>query len=156
MNHANPNRSAELARNVAVALRFKKSQGTPEMPQVEKEVLAPNYDRVRSGRRFFRRPDPRKQEWLCNGAEGCVRPTLARLGSACVEVRQLGSIQGANRVWGIFARDRVTEFLSGRRYRRGSGKRWFEIPIRALSTAQEGRIKLGRTQFGPSDSKASL
>jgi len=36
MNHANPNRSAELARNVAVALRFKKSQGTPEMLQVEK------------------------------------------------------------------------------------------------------------------------
>src|SRR5262249_3751612 len=33
----------------AVALRFKKSQGTPEMPQVEKEVLAPDYDRVRGG-----------------------------------------------------------------------------------------------------------
>lgn len=49
MNHANPNRSAELARNVAVALRFKKMQGTPEMPQVEREVLAPNYDRVRGG-----------------------------------------------------------------------------------------------------------
>lgn len=49
MNHANPNRSGELARNVAVALRFKKMQGTPEMPQVEKEVLAPNYDRVRGG-----------------------------------------------------------------------------------------------------------
>lgn len=49
MNHADPNRTAELARNVAVALRFKKSQGTPEMPQVEKEVLAPNYDRARGG-----------------------------------------------------------------------------------------------------------
>lgn len=49
MNHANPNRSAELARNVEIALRFKKMQGTPEMPQVEKEVLAPNYDRVRGG-----------------------------------------------------------------------------------------------------------
>jgi predicted ester cyclase len=49
MNHADPNRNAELARNVAVALRFKKSQGTPEMSQVEKEVLAPNYDRVRGG-----------------------------------------------------------------------------------------------------------
>ncbi len=49
MNHANPNRSGELARNVAVALRFKQNQGTPEMPQVEKEVLAPNYDRVRGG-----------------------------------------------------------------------------------------------------------
>ena len=49
MNHADKNRTGELARNVAVALRFKKSQGTPEMPQVEKEVLAPNYNRVRGG-----------------------------------------------------------------------------------------------------------
>ena len=49
MNHANPNRSAELARNVEIALRFKQKQGTPEMPQVEKEVLAANYDRVRGG-----------------------------------------------------------------------------------------------------------
>ncbi len=49
MNHADENRSPELARNVAVALRFKKSQGTPEMPQVEKEVLAPGYNRVRGG-----------------------------------------------------------------------------------------------------------
>lgn len=49
MNHANPNRSGELARNVEIALRFKQKQGTPEMPQVEKEVLAPNYDRVRGG-----------------------------------------------------------------------------------------------------------
>ena len=49
MNHANPNRSGSLARNVEIALRFKQKQGTPEMPQVEKEVLAPNYDRVRGG-----------------------------------------------------------------------------------------------------------
>ena len=49
MNHANPNRSSPLARNVEIALRFKQKQGTPEMPQVEKEVLAPNYDRVRGG-----------------------------------------------------------------------------------------------------------
>lgn len=49
MNHANPNRSGQLARSVAIALRFKQKQGTPEMPQVEKEVLAPNYDRVRGG-----------------------------------------------------------------------------------------------------------
>jgi predicted ester cyclase len=49
MNHADEKRNAELARNVAVALRFKKSQGTREMPQVEKEVLAPNYQRVRGG-----------------------------------------------------------------------------------------------------------
>lgn len=49
MNHANPNRTGELARNVDIALRFKQKQGTPEMPQVEKEVLAPNYDRVRGG-----------------------------------------------------------------------------------------------------------
>ena len=49
MNHADSHRTGELARNVAVALRFKKSQGTAEMPQVEKEVLAPKYDRVRGG-----------------------------------------------------------------------------------------------------------
>ena len=49
MKHADPNRTGELARNVAVALRFKQTQGKPEMPQVEKEVLAPNYDRVRGG-----------------------------------------------------------------------------------------------------------
>ncbi len=49
MNHANPNRTGELARNVEIALRFKKKQGTPEMPQVEKELLASNYDRARGG-----------------------------------------------------------------------------------------------------------
>jgi predicted ester cyclase len=49
MNHADKNRTGDLARNVAVALRFKKSQGTPEMPQVEKEVLAPDYNRARGG-----------------------------------------------------------------------------------------------------------
>jgi len=49
MNHADPSRSGELARNVEVALRFKKNQGTPQMPQVEKEVLAANYDRARGG-----------------------------------------------------------------------------------------------------------
>jgi predicted ester cyclase len=49
MNHADKNRSADLARNVAIALRFKKSQGTPEMPQVEREVLAPHYNRARGG-----------------------------------------------------------------------------------------------------------
>jgi predicted ester cyclase len=43
------NTETELARNKAIALRFKKSQGTPEMPQVEREVLAPHYARVRGG-----------------------------------------------------------------------------------------------------------
>lgn len=41
--------TAQLERNKAVALRFKKAQGTKEMPQVEKEVLAPNYRRLRGG-----------------------------------------------------------------------------------------------------------
>jgi predicted ester cyclase len=41
--------NAELERNKAIALRFKKNQGTPQMPQVEKEVLAPQYNRVRGG-----------------------------------------------------------------------------------------------------------
>ncbi len=49
MHHADPHRSGELAHNVEVALRFKKNQGTPQMPQVEKEVLAANYDRARGG-----------------------------------------------------------------------------------------------------------
>lgn len=62
MNHADKNRTGELARNVAVALRFKKSQGTREMPQVEKEVLAPNYDRVRGGN-FHLASNARDQGW---------------------------------------------------------------------------------------------
>jgi len=62
MNHANPNRSGELARNVAVALRFKQNQGKPEMPQVEKEVLAPNYDRVRGGNLHLAN-NARDQDW---------------------------------------------------------------------------------------------
>jgi predicted ester cyclase len=49
MNDASRKDGSELERNKAVALRFKKSQGTPAMPRVEKEVLAPNYDRVRGG-----------------------------------------------------------------------------------------------------------
>jgi predicted ester cyclase len=49
MNHADENRKPDLARNVAVALRFKQSQGTPDMPRVEEEVLAHNYDRARGG-----------------------------------------------------------------------------------------------------------
>ncbi len=41
--------NAELERNKAIALRFKQYQGTPQMPQVEKEVLAPHYNRMRGG-----------------------------------------------------------------------------------------------------------
>ena len=62
MNHADGNRQGELARNVAVALRFKKSQGTPAMPQVEREVLAPSYDRVRGGN-FHLANNARDQGW---------------------------------------------------------------------------------------------
>jgi len=49
MNATSTNDRAELERNKAVALRFKKYQGTKDMPRVEKEVLAPNYQRVRGG-----------------------------------------------------------------------------------------------------------
>jgi predicted ester cyclase len=49
MNHADNHRTGELERNVTVALRFKHTQGKPDMPQVEKEVLASNYDRARGG-----------------------------------------------------------------------------------------------------------
>jgi predicted ester cyclase len=62
MNHADKNRTGELARNVAVALRFKKSQGTKEMPAVEKEVLAPHYNRVRGGN-FHLASNARDQGW---------------------------------------------------------------------------------------------
>ena len=54
--------NAELERNKAVALRFKKSQGTPAMPQVEKEVLAPNYNRIRGGN-FHLASNARDQNW---------------------------------------------------------------------------------------------
>ncbi len=54
--------TAELERNKAVALRFKKSQGTKEMPQVEKEVLAPDYNRIRGGN-FHLAANARDQDW---------------------------------------------------------------------------------------------
>jgi predicted ester cyclase len=53
---------SELERNKAMALRFKKSQGTPQMPQVEREVLAPNYDRARGGS-FHLAANARDQDW---------------------------------------------------------------------------------------------
>ena len=54
--------NAELERNKAVALRFKKNQGTPQMPQVEKEVLTPNYNRIRGGN-FHLASNARDQGW---------------------------------------------------------------------------------------------
>jgi predicted ester cyclase len=54
--------SAELERNKAVALRFKKFQGTKDMPQVEKEVLAPHYNRIRGGN-FHLAGNARDQGW---------------------------------------------------------------------------------------------
>ncbi|HKA46447.1 MAG TPA: ester cyclase [Burkholderiales bacterium] len=41
--------AAQLERNKAVAVRFKKAQGTKEEDAVMKEVLAPNYKRLRGG-----------------------------------------------------------------------------------------------------------
>jgi len=58
--------NAELERNKAVALRFKKAQGTKEMPQVEKEVLAPNYNRIRGGN-FHLANNARDQGWPAPG-----------------------------------------------------------------------------------------
>ena len=66
MNHADPRRGGQLAANVAIALRFKKSQGTPAMPQVEKEVLGANYDRVRGGN-FHLANNGREQGWAHPG-----------------------------------------------------------------------------------------
>ena len=42
----------QLEHNWAIALRFNKSQGTPEMPQVDGEVLSPNCARAHGGRAF--------------------------------------------------------------------------------------------------------
>ncbi len=66
MLDADPYRSEELARNVAIALRFKKSQGTPAMPQVEKEVLSAHYDRARGGN-FHLANNGRDQGWAHPG-----------------------------------------------------------------------------------------
>ncbi len=66
MNHADPRRGGQLAANVAIALRFKKSQGTPVMPQVEREVLAANYDRARGGN-FHLASNAREQGWAHPG-----------------------------------------------------------------------------------------
>ena len=54
--------ASELERNKAVALRFKKSQGTKDMPQVEKEVLAPGYNRIRGGN-FHLAANAQDQGW---------------------------------------------------------------------------------------------
>jgi predicted ester cyclase len=51
-----------LERNKAVALRFKRFQGTAQMPQVEQEVLAPGYNRVRGGN-FHLANNARGQGW---------------------------------------------------------------------------------------------
>ena len=66
MRHADPYRSEELARHVAVALRFKKLQGTKAMPQVEREVLAACYDRARGGN-FHLANNARDQGWAHPG-----------------------------------------------------------------------------------------
>ena len=58
----NTGNNPQLERNKAVALRFKKSQGTRDMPQVEKEVLAPNYNRIRGGN-FHLAGNARGQGW---------------------------------------------------------------------------------------------
>ncbi len=55
-------RNPDPERNKAVALRFKKSQGTREMPQVEKEVLAPDYNRIRGGN-FHLASNARGEGW---------------------------------------------------------------------------------------------
>jgi predicted ester cyclase len=58
---------AQLERNKAVALRFKKSQGTPEQDAVMKEVLAPDYKRVRGGM-YHLETNARDQGFPGNGA----------------------------------------------------------------------------------------
>jgi len=67
--------------------------GPPEKPGYD----AAHHAHRRGSRRFFRRPDPQRQERLCNGADNPARLTLACRGSACVGVRQFGVLQGANR-----------------------------------------------------------
>jgi predicted ester cyclase len=55
-----------LEKNKAVALKFKKSQGSKDMPAVEREVLAPNYDRARGGS-FHLAANARDQGWAHPG-----------------------------------------------------------------------------------------
>ena len=44
---------------------------------------------------FFRRPDSRRQERLCSGADNPARPVLVwRGGAACIQVRQSGLFRG--------------------------------------------------------------
>src|SRR6185295_13496352 len=59
--------AAQLERNKAVALRFKKAQGTPEQDAVMKEVLAPDYKRVRGGM-YHLEANARDQGFPGNGA----------------------------------------------------------------------------------------
>jgi len=72
-----------------------------EEPEVIAKILMhlglPARAPPRGGRRFFRRPDSRRQERLCSGADNPARPVLEWRGAASIEVRQLGSIQRADR-----------------------------------------------------------
>ena len=72
---------------------------------------------------------------------------------------RFGPMQGSNshREWRIFSKHRVIDRLSGRRYSRRCGERWFQIPIpasttdRAASQPDEGRgrtASIRRKRFG--------
>ena len=58
---------SQLERNKAVALRFKKSQGTKDEQEVMREVLAPDYKRVRGGM-YHLETNARDQGFPGNGA----------------------------------------------------------------------------------------
>src|SRR5262245_21406469 len=45
--------ASQLERNKAVALRFKKAQGTTEEKEAMQEVLSPSYKRLRGGMHHF-------------------------------------------------------------------------------------------------------
>ena len=54
--------------------------------------------------------------------------------SKCVGVKRFGLMQGSNRCreWGIFAKHRAIDRLSGQQYSRGQSNEAFKFPIRPL------------------------
>jgi len=72
------------------------------------------------------------RQWVLSFPIGLRIPFAARPELLTLVLRLIGSIQGRIVIHErcIMPKDRVIDRLSGRRYRRGSGKRWFENPIR--------------------------
>ncbi len=72
-----------------------------EEPEVIAKILMhlclPARAPPRGGRRFFRRPDSRRQERLCSGAENPARPVLVWRGGSVHRGEAIRVYSGANR-----------------------------------------------------------